>query len=150
MKTFLNALTLATMLALPASGVAQDDANAGTPCNMSQEQVMAMQQHMQGMQALMHQIQQEKNPKHHAELMQQHMNGLMKGMQMMNGGQGGMSMMNDGKGGMQMMHDAKKGQMMNGEQTMPMNMDERLHMMELRMGMMQQMMQQMLEHSSEK
>ena len=95
---------------------------------MSHEQMQAMHQHMEEMQALMANIQQESDPEKRKALMQAHMKDMQEGMQMM-GGQGGMG---------------------SGSKDMSsMGMEERMGMMEKHMSMMQMMMGQMMEHDVE-
>lgn len=92
---------------------------------MNQEQMQTMHQHMEKMQALMAEINQESDPEKRRALMQTHRQSMREGMQMMKG-QGGMG---SGRKGMS-----------------PMGMEERMGMMEQRMNMMHMMMEQMMDH----
>lgn len=97
---------------------------------MSHDQMKAMHQHMEKMQTLMHDIQQEKDKGKAHKMLRQHMHDMQEGMHMMGGGMGNMS---SGKEDMSMMPSSMK-------------MEDRMGMMQERMNMMQMMMEQMMNH----
>lgn len=86
---------------------------------MSHAQMAVMHKHMQEMQQLMISIKQESNPEKREQLLQEHHKKMQAGMHMMMGD--------------------------TSAQHSKMNTDERMNMMEQRMGMMHMMMKQMLE-----
>lgn len=111
-----------------------------------------MQEHMEEMQSLMGKLFKEQDPEKHQQLMQEHMRLMQKNMQMMNGGMG---MMNQGQG--MMGNGDRKNHMMNGNQEMMGSSSSgqapdsslRLHRLEERISLMQQMMQQLMNRESE-
>lgn len=137
MKTLINAIFLAGILALPQLGMAEDSDMPMMPdmqqgmgmqdCQMHQQHRMEMQQQMQDMQALMGKIEQEQDASQMRKMMHEHMGMMQHGMQMM----GDMP-----SGGMR---QHKRMQ----QQSMPM---DDCQMGGQHMQMMQQMMQQMMMH----
>jgi protein CpxP len=91
---------------------------------MGQEQMIAMQEHMQTMNNIMTKIKGTNDSKQRNQLMQQHMDEMQKGMQTMMHGDG--------------------NNKVNSSQ-----MEMRLDMMQNQMGMMQQLMEQMMQHQSQ-
>lgn len=97
---------------------------------MNHDQMMKMHQHMEDMQSLMKNINNEKDTGKHQQMMKHHMQSMQKGMHMMNNSDCIME---------------KKG----GTMPMDMDMEKRMNMMENHMSMMQMMMGQMIEHKLE-
>jgi protein CpxP len=95
---------------------------------MSHEQMMTMHEHMQTMEAMMTKIKNEKDPEKRRALMEEHMQAMQNGMHMMNGG---------------MKMGTKPSKMDE------MDMDKRIDMMGQKMGMMQKIMEQMMEHAAQ-
>lgn len=96
-----------------------------------------MQEHMQKMQGLMQKIQTAKTPEEKKKLMQEHMDMMQSGMKMMKDMKG-MGMMGDGNMMAGKMDDGK----MNSGKTCNSNA------MEQRMDMMEQMMDQIMQHQA--
>lgn len=95
---------------------------------MNHEQMTQMHEHMQKMQSLMAEIKQEQNPEIRMQMMHEHMTNMDEGMQMMGGSRMGMS---------------------GSENMESMNMEERMSVMQNQMGMMNMMMEQMMNHFSQ-
>lgn len=146
MKNMVSVLTLSVLLSSPlfVNGALADEKSAkdksyghgmnqsvmpGNGMMMSQEQMMGISKHMQEMQGIMLTIKNEPNPEKHQVLMQEHMQVMQQGMQMMHGGMG---------------NDKNAGRKMGA-----MDMEKRMEMMGQRMGMMQMMMGQMMDHETE-
>ncbi len=112
----------------PMPGMSQSKGDKGTM------DMAAMHDSMARMQETMKKIHDTKDPKQRQKLMQQHMQEMQKGMGMMQPATGG-GMMDHGKKG----HGESSGGMMEG--------GKKGHgMMEQRMDMMQEMLNQAMEH----
>lgn len=134
-RTMISAVVIATAMASPVfaenahdHGDKNQGANSGMMMGMmNHDQMMAMHEHMQKMQKTMAKIKAETDPEKRQQLMDEHMHTMKEGMQIMNMGNG----------------------MKGGKQMDKMDMTKRMDMMEKHMGMMQMMMEQMMEHQSE-
>ncbi len=138
-------MAVSLILAAPALWAADPDNQQGLGgMMMSPEQMQKMQQNMSRMQGMTSQMRQ--NPgQDHRELMQEHMGRMQKQMNMMRGGMMGNQGMMDGKGMMN-----SQGVQGNTSQGHPaMEPEDRIQFMEKRMGQMQLMMEQMLEHQQQ-
>lgn len=136
--TILIAAIAAGALSVPIAS-AQEKAVPEPPAvamDMGQ-QMSRMQQNMTAMQAQMQQIRATTDPKERHKLLQAHMQAMQDNMTAMSGMGGPMMMAGRPPGGMAM-GDSKP--MAGGD------MMQRHQMMENRMGMMQMMMEQMLQH----
>lgn len=138
------AITACALASLPLAS-AQDKAAVATPVEKTQmdAQMTAMQANMTAMQSQMDEIRATTDPKERQKLMQAHMQTMQESMAMMRSMHKPMKM--DGGQGDGMAMGADKGTpgdkgMMGG------GMMQRHQMMEMRMGMMQTMMDQMLQH----
>lgn len=128
MKTLVTIFTIAAALSTPVFAADQEPDGAEVEsstmecCKKGEEKKTAMQESMLEMRQLMAEIKQEQDLEKRQQLMQQHMATMRREIAMMNE-----------------VPDDKPS----------MKMGERLTMMEDRMGMMQLMMEQVLEHSSQ-
>ena len=136
MKKLISTLVIAAAISSPVfaekgheHGDSKDQPMGGMM--MGHEQMMAMHEHMQKMKEMMAKIKAETDPEKRQQLMQEHRRTM----------QGGMKMLDDGMG----------MEMTVGESSKMDDMDmiKRMDMMEERMGMMQMMMGQMMDHESE-
>lgn len=125
MKKLISAIVVSTVLVSTAIFASEHQAKhdlqqGGMAMGMmSHDQMAVMHKHMQEMQQLMISIKQESNPEKREQLLQEHHKKMQAGMHMMMGD--------------------------TSAQHSKMNTDERMNMMEQRMGMMHMMMKQMLE-----
>lgn len=128
MKFLATIFTIAMALSTPAFAAEQKPNGAEVEsstmecCKKGEEKMTAMQERMLEMRKLMAEIKQEQDPAKRRQLMQQHMANMRREIAMMNE---------------------------EPDDKPSMKMGERLTMMEDRMGMMQIMMEQVLEHSSQ-
>lgn len=107
---------------------------------MNQDQMMGMHIQMQKMREQIEEIRNEKNKVKRQELMNNHLASMQEGMQMMNKG----FMRNCKiKADCPQQDTMTKGM---GKKNKSIKTDDRIEMMEQRMGMMQIMMDQILEH----
>jgi hypothetical protein len=125
MKMLIAATVLSTVLASTATVASEHHESHSMQQGgmamgmMSHDQMAVMHKHMQEMQQLMASIKQESDPEKRKQLLQEHQESMQEGMHIMMGDT-----------------SAKHSKM---------NTDERISMMEQRMGMMHMMMGQMLE-----
>ncbi len=146
-KKMLSTVFISTLLASPVfaeKGHEHADKNQSMGGGMmmgmmSHDQMMEMHEHMQKMHSMMEKIQSETDPEKHQKLMAEHMQAMQEGMHMMNKDMG----MKSGT-----KKSSHKGEGMR-ENMGDMDVMKRMDMMEERMGMMQMMMGQMMEHESE-
>ena len=136
MKTIISVLAVTALLSSPVfaddhghnGGMDKSDMTAGGMM-MSHEQMVTMHKHMQKMTDIMKKIKTETDSEKRQKLMQQHINDMQEGMKMR---MGDMSM------------DMKTQSKMGDKDMM-----KRMTMMEQRMGMLQMMMGQMMDHELE-
>jgi hypothetical protein len=135
-KLLVSVLTLA-MLSAPVSIFAhQGDASVSDQEMGKRSQMMQMHEHMGKTEQLMQKIKKSPEPEKRQMLMREHMKEMRMGMDMMNGSGN-------------MMRQEQKGD----EEPCPhrdRHMGSRMDMMDERMGMMQKMMRQMMEHQSQR
>lgn len=128
MKILAAIFTIAAALSMPVFAAEQEpnatevESSTMECCKKGEEKKTAMQERMLEMRQLMAEIKQEQDPEKRKQLMQQHMANMRREIAMMNE---------------------------EPEDKPAMKMGERLTMMEDRMGMMQMMMEQVLEHSAQ-
>ena len=140
MKTpILFAAIVASALSSVPAASAQDTATPGTPATSTdmEQQMSTMQAKMTDMQAQVEKIRATTDPKERRKLMEVHMQAMQECMATMREHDKPMMMGGDQAGGMAMGGDKAKagGDMMKHHQKM-----------ESRMGMMEMMMEQMLQH----
>ncbi|NKJ69472.1 hypothetical protein EX191_17125 [Vibrio chemaguriensis] len=125
MKTLITTIAVSAVLASTSIVASAHQENHGAQQGgmamgmMSGDQMDVMHKHMHEMQSLMASIKQESDPEKLEQLLREHHNSMQEGMHMMMGG--------------------------TSAQHAEMKIDERMNMMEQRMGMMNMMMEQMLE-----
>lgn len=125
MKTLITTIAISAVLASTSIVASAHQENHGAQQGgmamgmMSGEQMDVMHKHMHEMQSLMASIKQESDPEKREQLLREHHNSMQEGMHMM-------------MGDASAQHDQMK-------------VDERMDMMEQRLGMMNMMMEQMLE-----
>ncbi|MBS9869650.1 hypothetical protein [Vibrio alginolyticus] len=125
MKTLITTIAVSAVLASTSIVASAHQENHGAQQGgmamgmMSGDQMAGMHKHMHEMQSLMASIKQESDPEKREQLLREHHKSMQEGMHMMMGG--------------------------TSAQHSEMKMDERMNMMEQRMGMMNMMMEQMLE-----
>lgn len=134
MNKMLNTLALASALSLPAislDAAAHGNARGGMGSmmgdSMMQQQMTKMHEQMQKNHELMQQIMNEENLEKRQSLMQQHMQSMHDQMHLMGQPMGGS---NDGA-------------------QPPVEMQERMKLMDMRINMMQMMLEQMMQHQEQ-
>lgn len=95
---------------------------------LNHEQMTKMHDHVEEMQAAIQALKKEKDPAKRKELMQKHMDNMNDSMKMLGGAMMGTT---------------------GNSRISSMSMDERMNMMQGQLGMMQMMMEQMMEHYSQ-
>lgn len=121
MKTVISALAIS--LALTAPVFAESQHSSGES-KLSSTSMMTRQEHVQSMNSLMNALKKEKDPSKRQKLLQKHSNEMETGMHMMN----------------QMENSSEDLSIFS--KTIP----ERMDIMEKRMGMMQMMISQIIDH----
>ena len=146
MKTFVISIILSLFAALPILAADETDMPDTMQSGMMNPQMMKMHQHMQDMQALMSQIQQEQDSTKFRQMMHRHMAMMQEGYHMMDGSigmgmQGGM--MN--RQGMKNMQGIQSESMNSGDCNNN-SRGQNMRMMHQMMGQMMQHMQMMEDH----
>ena len=135
MKLLNNVLLIATLTVAPLTGVYAQPSDGMGMNAMSEEQTSKMQEHMKEMDTLLQQVKEEKDPGKRDAMLDSHAKGMEKMMNLMDGKYHGMR---SGKKHKNMMN---KGRM---------DANAKIKVMEERMAMMEEMMQQMMGHTVEK
>ncbi|WP_339674273.1 hypothetical protein [Dasania marina] len=135
MKLFNNVLLIATLAVVPLTGIYAQPSDVMSVNGMSEEQTSKMREHMEEMDTLLQQVKEEKDPEKRDAMLDSHVKGMEKMMTIMDGKPHGMG---SGKKHKNMM---SKGRV---------DANTKIKVMEERMAVMEEMMQQMMGYTVEK